>query len=116
MVLGKIFKSKNKDLRRLPVGMTEYEAFVDDLIASYDLPTKNRTSVSYVVASIIINAPDNVVEMPLKLFADMVSASAAKQIAGQVFRDIKTQQLAEAKKQAEVTATENAVPSNGSQK
>lgn len=90
----------------LPTGMTAFEAWAEDIIATYDLPTKDKDSIKFTLSTIIMHLGPQAAHKPKYYFVLTLRASAAKQVAGQVFTDIKTRaREAEeaARKAAEVT-------------
>lgn len=101
----------------IPTGMTEFNAWVDSLIAIYTLPTADRDSIVFAVASMIMHLGPTTAYKPKLYFVLALRSGAAKQIAHGAFSEIKMrQQAALAQKPAEVTATAPAVTSNGPQK
>lgn len=90
--------------RSLPQGVTAFDAFVDRLIATYPLPTKDRDSIAFALASMIINLGPAVTRRSDAYFLTMIMSGAAKQIAGNVFSEIKHRQFAAAKAAAEQEA------------
>lgn len=95
----------------IPVGITEFNAWIDSFFNTYDLPTKDRDSVAFTVATMIIHSgPTNAYKSKFS-FLLALRASAAKQIASQTFQDIKLRHMeaqrlaAEAAKTPEVTDT-----------
>lgn len=94
----------------LPTGMAEFDAWVDSLMSTYALPTKNRDDVVFACGSMIMHGGPTVSRKPKYYFVLCLRAAAAKQIAGAAFYDIKTRQ--EKAKLAEATAS-SAVVSDG---
>lgn len=94
---------------KLPVGMTEFNAFADAIIelsGNY----ADQDSMRFAVASMIIHADARYGALPKHYFVVRLRKSAANQVASQVFQEIKT-------KQAEATAaTLEAKPSDGQSK
>ena len=84
----------------LPTGMAEFDRWTDAIIATYDLPTADRTSIRFLLATICINQQNPTIYKRSKFyFVKMIRHAANKQIAGAVFQDIKKEQ-AEADKKA----------------
>lgn len=81
---------------RLPVGKTEMDKFVTDVIALSG-EYANRTSMEFAIASMIIHAPADRGALPKNYFVVRLRKSAANQVASQVFQDIKTAQDAQTK-------------------
>lgn len=86
---------------RLPQGMTEFHAWADSFFDIYDLPTKEKDSIKFVLASIIMHLGPQTLYKSKMFFYLTICAGAAKQIAGAVFHDIKTKQAEEAAKAKE---------------
>lgn len=84
----------------LPTGLTEFDAWVESFIETYDLPTKDTDTVKFVIASIIMHlGPQDSYKSKFYFYLTMVSG-ASKQVAGSVFSQIK-----EAQKQKDAEAT-----------
>ncbi len=79
----------------LPVGVTEFDAYVDALMSTYTLPTTNRDSIAFTVATAIMHLGPTAARMPKRYFVLMIRAGAAKQVGGAVFVRIKEKQKAE---------------------
>jgi len=77
---------------KLPVGLTEFEAFVDTLLEAGTLATKDRESVRFVVASGILNLGHEADAVEEGYFERLINAASAKQIAAHVFHEIKAKQ------------------------
>ncbi len=94
---------------RLPQGMTEFDAYVDSIISTYDMPTADRDSVSYVIAATMMRFDPTTAYKSKVYFGLLLKAAAAKQIAGAKFADIRERQKAAelAAQQAAVTAQAN---------
>jgi len=89
---------------RLPVGMTEFDSWAQDFMATYDLATEDETSIKWVLASLIVALKPGTAYLSKRYFYLHIQAAAAKQIASAVFQDIKNKQL-EANKAKEVNAS-----------
>lgn len=85
---------------KLPVGTTEFEAWVDSII---ELAGKyaDRDSMKFAIASMLIHADARHGALSKQYFVTRLRKSAANQIASQVFQDLK-------QKQAEATVTQKA--------
>lgn len=79
---------------RLPVGMAEFDSWIESFKATYDLPTKDEDSIRYTISAIILNEGASSFYRPKFYFYLRLCASAAKQIAGANFQDIKNRQRA----------------------
>lgn len=88
---------------KLPVGMSEFEEFVTSIETKFDLPTKDKDSVRFLIATAILNLGQEVDKKDEEFFVRLIHAAAAKQVAAQVFQDIKIRQ-----KEAEQKAKEEA--------
>ena len=89
---------------KLPVGMTEFEAWASSIIA---LSGKyaDEASMKFALASMVIHADAKYGSLPKMYFVKRLRKVAANQVASQVFQDIKTAQAeAMAKQQAESEA------------
>lgn len=90
----------------VPLGIAEFEGWASDIISTYDFP--NNDSVRFALATMILHSGPTAAFVSKRYFALMVKAGAAKQIASQVFQDIKIKQQAEAT--AQNTAASNVQP------
>lgn len=96
----------------LPIGMTEFNAWAESIFKLYSWP--DNDSMRFALAAMIINQGSTTVKRSKHYFYTALRASAAKEVAGGVFRDLKIKQFeAEkaAKKTAEATAL-SVVPSD----
>ena len=88
----------------LPTGVTAFHAWSDDLQATYILPTEDKDSIRYTLATIIMHLGQQAGNKSKYFFYITLKAAAAKQVAGAVFSEIKEKQRAEAAKAAEEAA------------
>lgn len=88
----------------LPTGVTAFNAWADDLQATYTLPTEDKDSIRFTLASIIMHLGQQAGMKSKYFFYITLKAAASKQVAGQVFSDIKENQRALAVKAAEEAA------------
>lgn len=86
--------------RRLPQGMAEQNALIDRLMALYDLPTKVRDDISFVVAGTILRFNENTVYKSDWYFVSVIRAVVAKQLAGAMFTEVKNRQKEKAAAEA----------------
>lgn len=93
---------------KLPVGMSEFQTFVDSLQSTYTLPTEDRDSIEFAVATMVMRLGPQTAFKSKFYFYISINAGCAKQIAGTAFHDIKVRQQALQNKQAEVSATTQA--------
>ncbi len=98
---------------RLPNGMGAFDTWANDIADTYTLPTQDRDSIRFALATIIMHLGQTAAFRSKWYFVLMLRSSAAKQVAGNVFHEIKLkQQAAQAAAQhAEATAL-TAVASN----
>lgn len=98
---------------KLPQGVAEFNAWADDLIELYNFPTADTDSIKFALASIIMHLGAQSAFKSKFYFYLTISAGAAKQVAGAVFYEIKTQQ--QAKQQAEAAAAKLQIVTDGPQ-
>lgn len=100
---------------RLPVGMTAFHKFSDDIIELTG-PIADEDSLKYVVASNILHLGAQRARVSKNYFVQTIIKTAANQVASQVFLDIKNKQQEAQKAQAEATAAQEKVNTlNGQQ-
>lgn len=87
----------------VPQGVSEFESWAKSIIDLYEFP--DNDSVRFALATMILHSGPTAAYTSKRYFALMVKAGAAKQVASQVFQDIKTRQLAAA------TASQQVAPS-----
>lgn len=78
---------------RLPQGLTEFEAWVDDI---YEMSgtVMTRDSVRFALATTIINLPPTASRRPKAYFIQVLQKGAASEVSAYVFHDIKQKQKA----------------------
>jgi hypothetical protein len=87
---------------RLPQGISEFDAWAEDFFNTYNMPTSNKDSVKFTLATVVLNLGQKEAYKAKFYFLMVLRAAAAKQIAGAIFQDIKQKQKeAEAKALAE---------------
>lgn len=91
---------------RLPIGMVEFTSWSQDIITTYGLP--DNDSFRFSLAAMIINLKATTAYKPKFYFFLSCRSAMAKQVAGEVFRQIKEAQQAAAKAAAQ-TQTEATV-------
>ncbi len=86
--------------------MGAFDTWADDIAATYALPTQDRDSIRFALATIIMHLDQATAFRSKWYFVLMLRSSAAKQVAGGVFHEIKTKQQAAqaAAQQAAATA------------
>lgn len=93
---------------RLPVGMTEFDEWAKSILTTYGWP--DNDSFRFTLAAMVINLGQTVKRKPKAFFGAAIHSAASKQIAGEVFRELKEKQMAEAKKAAEAAKAEVTPP------
>jgi hypothetical protein len=89
---------------RLPVGLTEFEKFADDIIELTG-PIADKESMRYVIATNVINLGPQRSHVAKNYFVRTMIKGAANQVASHVFQEIKQRQIElQQKAQAEATA------------
>lgn len=78
----------------LPVGLTEFNEWADSVADTYDLPTQDRDSVHYALATMILHLGPTVAYKSDWYFVLSIRSACAKQVAGATFQDIKARQKA----------------------
>lgn len=101
----------------LPVGVQEFEDWITRLQATYDLPTRERSDVLFIVASSMMHLGPTVSSRSMYFFVKTIRAGAAKQVAANAFQQVKLAQQAAAKTAltqtvAATTNTLSVVPSD----
>lgn len=81
----------------LPVGMTGFEAWADSIQETYKLPTEDKDTVRFALASMIMHLGPQDATKSKYFFVLSLRAGAAKQIAGAYFYEIKQKQQAASK-------------------
>lgn len=96
----------------LPVGVVEFDTWAASIGATYKLPTNNLDSIKFTLATLIMHSGPTVAFKPKYYFVLAIRASAAKQIAGNAFHEIKERsKLAQAAAEvAAKSATPDAQP------
>lgn len=100
---------------RLPVGIADFEKFAADIMALLPKGLKNipRNDIEFVIATTMQRLGPDAVRRSKNYFVSIVHSAASKQVAAQVFQNIKIRQQEEqATKQAEVTASQETVTSD----
>lgn len=92
--------------------MTEFEKWSESLIATYALPTQDKDSIKYVLATIIMRLGPNAAYASKFGFVLKLRAAGAKQIASAKFQEIKLRSE-EAQQKAKTEATKLEVVADG---
>ncbi len=79
---------------RLPVGMKEFDDWAESFHEIYTMPTSNKDSVKFTLATIVMHLGSTIAYKSKFFFYLTIQASAAKQVAGTAFYDIKERQKA----------------------
>lgn len=93
----------------LPVGMSQFETWSDSIIALSG-PYADSDSMKFAIASMIMHLGAQRSYVPKNFFVRSLRKTAANQIAGQVFQNIKQKQAEEATK-VQQPAEDTAPPS-----
>lgn len=88
----------------LPQGVQEFHAWTDSIVSTWDLPTTDRDSLTFMLGSMIMHAGPTEARKPKYFYVLSIRAAAAKQVAGACFHEVKLRQQAAQKAQAEATA------------
>jgi hypothetical protein len=99
----------------LPQGMTEFNKWADDIIELSGMPKND--SIKFALSAMIVNLGSTIAYKPKMYFVHCLRSAAARQVASQVFHDIKATQTAALRAAAESkeVTTENGVASDGHQ-
>ncbi len=111
--MNKLIKKVSKPFRllvslfptALPVGMTAFNAWADDIIDLYSFP--NNDSIKFSLASMVMHLGPTTAFKPKFHFFLMVRSGMSKQIAAATFQEIKNKQEALAKAAQEAATNEN---------
>lgn len=95
---------------KLPVGVTELEAWVDDIIDTYSLPTQDKRSTKFVLLATLVNFGGKVSHKSKFYFYLHLHAAATTQVASALFYELKQQQMEEQKAKALKEAEEASKP------
>jgi len=88
---------------RVPVGMAEFDNLIAELreLLSPILPALDTDSIRFVVANTLLRLGPTQVNVSMSEFYDTIIAAASKQVASQVFQDVKAKQADTAAKAAQ---------------
>ncbi len=81
----------------LPTGLTAFNAWADDISDTYFMPTSDKDSIRFSLASIVMHLGPTAAYRSKFYFALVLRAGAAKQVAGAAFYEIKNKQQEAAK-------------------
>ncbi len=98
-----VFRILGRRKTALPVGMTEFEKWANSIISIYK-PPGSDDSVKFALATMIMHSGPTEAYKSKHYFNLALRASAAKQISGAVFQDIKLRQQKAAKDAQEALA------------
>lgn len=76
----------------VPQGIQEFQTWSGTIIRTYGFP--DNDSVRFALATMIMHSGPTCAYKPLHYWATLIKAGAAKQVASQVFQDIKLKQQA----------------------
>ncbi len=88
----------------LPQGSTEFQAWADSIQSLFDLPTKDKDSVHFMLGSMLMHIGPQEDRKSKYHFVKSIRSAAAKQVGGSAMYDIKIRQQ-EAQKAAEAAKT-----------
>lgn len=91
---------------RLPVGMTEFDAWAADIIDLYGAP--DNDSVRFAIATMVLHCPAQDAYKPKHYFGLTVSKSMSNQVAAAIVQELKAKQEAAIKEAARLAAEEAA--------
>jgi len=83
---------------KLPQGIKEFDAWVDDIACLSELPVNDK--LKKVIGTLILQLPPNVAYVPKKHIANLVKKAAANQVSVEVLQLINEKEKAETKPQA----------------
>lgn len=91
---------------KLPVGMTEFETWAEDIVSTYGFDRSSQLDRSYrfILASNITTLTQTSASKPKHYFSQVIKAASAKEIAGGVMYKVKQEQSAEVKAIQEAAA------------
>lgn len=87
--------NKRNEERRLPVGITEFETLISDMMTEYagELPTMDVESLKFVISTSIMHMGPTECTSSMDFFFKTLVAGAAKQIAHHIFQETKRKQM-----------------------
>lgn len=74
---------------KVPVGVAEFEAWVDSFPETYSLPPVDRESLKFILSSTVMHSGPTSAYKSKFHFYLIIMAAAAKQVAGHVFHETK---------------------------
>lgn len=102
-IKGRIIKSK------LPTGRTEFEAWIADIVDTYDLAgLADEDSLIFVIANVVLSLKPECAYVKKGEMANRVVKAASNQVCSYIFQEIKQRQAD--KQKAEATAQQSVVP------
>lgn len=78
---------------RLPVGMAEFDTWAKSILSTYGWP--DNDSFRFTLAAMVVNLGPTKAYKSKFFFGLAIHSAAAKQIAGEYFRELKEKQMAE---------------------
>lgn len=93
---------------KLPQGMTEFDAWANDISNVYGLPSND--SVKFALATMVLHAKSTDAYVPKHYFGMSALKSAANQVAAGVMQDLKQKQAEAIKQAQELAAIDPDVP------
>ncbi len=90
-------KLLNKRKIKLPQGVTEFTAWANDILDTYDMP--NNDSTHFALATAVLHAKNGEGYFSKEYFANILIKGAANQVAHHVMLECKTRQEARAEEE-----------------
>jgi len=75
----------------LPIGMTEFDHWSDEIIENYGFPQNDSTK--FTLSTMVMHLDHEAAKVPYKTFAKRIKKSMANQIAGEVMHQCKKRQM-----------------------
>lgn len=88
----------------LPIGMAEFDTWAKSILTTYGWP--DNDSFRFTLAAMVVNQGQTTKYKSKHFFSLAIHSAAAKQIAGEYFRQLKERQMAEAKAAAAAKSVE----------
>lgn len=82
--------------QQLPIGMTAFEKWSDEILTNYDFPKND--SMKFTLATMIMHMDQTWSHVPYRTFERRIKKAMANQVAGAVFQEVKLRQQEEAEK------------------
>lgn len=86
----------------LPIGLSDYDAWADSIITTYEFP--DNDSIRFSLAVMILHLSSTAAYKSKRYFALCLHKGMSNQVVSQVMQDLKAKQEQQLKKSAEATA------------